>query len=164
MSRGAICSYSFLARITAGNPSTVVSLAAIGGAFVIPPRAGWLLRATVKANDAALTGGNYDFTIWATASAVPRNRALYEVDRVTGIAPTGGVGTSTPDLNKVQDTPYAMQHLGGVFTPDWQVEIDTGAAEAADRDFFVVLEIQGDQSPASPSLAVSRAIRDNNQF
>lgn len=163
MSRGAICAYSFEAVVPAGQQSVVVSM----DSFVlgpVPPAGGWLNRVTVKSEDAALTGINYEIAIWATDSATAIDRAMYEVFRQAGIATTGGAATNTPDLNVTPEVPYRMQTRATVpvFNPDMQIFIDTGAGEAADRTFRVVLEIQGDQTPASPTVPNSTLFSEDN--
>ncbi len=151
MSRGAICTYSFRPIVLAGTQSIVVSMAALVG-IPVPPTAGWLTRIRVKSEDAALTGGNYDVTLWATDSGAALNRAMFEVFRQTGIAVAGGSASERVDLNQPLDVSYRMQTDAPAHIPDMQIEIDTGANEAADREFRVTLEIQGDQTPASPTV------------
>lgn len=159
MSRGALSSYSFQATIPNGQQSITVSLDAFIGAFAPPPESGFLRRIVVKSEAAALTGGNYDVAVWATDSAVALNRAMYEVIRRTGVVVAGGSAVATPDLNEALEEPYVLQT--GLHTPDMQVNIDTGAAEAVDRDFRVILEIEGASSPDSPQLPTSQQFEAN---
>ena len=159
MSNGAICSYSFLATVPLGGTSIVVAMSTLG--IPLPPQGGFLRRINVKSVTAPLTGGNYDVTLWATDSAVPANLANYEVFRQVNIVPTG-VAAPRVDLNATPDSPYSMQIVPAVgIAADMQIEIDIGGpGEAADRDFRVVLEIQGAQTPASPTLSVTQHFPD----
>ncbi len=154
MSRGAICSYSFIARVAIGTGAIVVSMAALTN-VPVPPQAGWLTRVRVKSDAAVLTGGNYDVTIWATDSGLAPNRAVFEIFRQVGVAPAGGAASARIDLNATPESSYSMEIDDDAVFPhaaDFQIEIDTGGVEAANRDFRIVLEIQGDQTPASPTL------------
>ena len=163
MSSGAICSYSFLVRITAPAQIAVLSMASL--AIPIPPQAGRIMRINVKSVDAVLDGPNaYDVTIWATDSGANQDRASYEVFRAAGVAPAGGAASPRSDLNITPNngSPYSMQTVPAVFVQDMQIEIDAGAAQIANRDFRVVLEIQGEQSPGSPTMAVTHHFSQNN--
>ncbi len=162
MSRGAICTYSFIARIVAPAQLVVVSFAAlaVAGEVEVPPQSGWLNRIRVQ-SAGALTGVNYDVTMWATDSAVPATRAAFEVFRATGIAV---VAAPRVDLNQAPNESYSMQIDDDAVFPhvaDMQLEIDTGIAELGDRNFRVTVEFQGDQTPTSPTLTRSMVFEQN---
>ena len=107
MSRGAICTYSFRPIVLAGTQLIVVSMAHLS--IALPPTAGWLTRIRVKSEDAALTGGAYDVTLWATDDPAALNRAMFEVFRQTGIVVAGGSASPRVDLNQTPDVSYNMQ-------------------------------------------------------